>query len=309
MCIFVLFLLCFPYGITVFTYGISHLDEPDVTSIDSVYTVRMNTNIGVYYMSLEEYLLGVMAYSIDPTYNLEMLKAQAVILRTNLIACAEEEGEVSLKEVGIIECSGVEDLYCDVVARKELWGEYYNEYAEQIYIAVYDTKNMVATRGEELINLPFFSVSAGTTRNASRLLEDESYKEMGGVSCEYDILAPNYLQTYYFTQAEIRKYFGITSTDEELSIHIMEQDEAGYILEVEIAGVIVSGEEFREYLQLSSSNCTIRSEEGRFIISTKGVGHGIGLSLYGGNEMATSGSNFYDILMYYYNDILIELYV
>lgn len=304
------FILLFPYALTLLTKGIHRMEERNLTSIESAYTVCIATNIGTSYLTLEEYLLGVMVGCTDPTYELELLKAQAVILRTNLIVRAEIEDGFSLKKEGTIYIRDTDEVYYDVIARKEIWGEMHDEYGEKFYIALNDTKNMVATKNGELINLPFFSVSAGTTRNASDFYENKLYEGMGGVSCEYDILAPDYLQTYYFTTAEIRQAFGRSTLNEELDIEIVERDEADYVIKLKLASSILLGEEFREGLQLPSANFTVRQEEGGFTIYTKGIGHGVGLSLYAGNEMAAGGDIvFYDILTYFYKDINIKLYV
>ena len=41
-------------------------------------------------------------------------------------------------------------------------------------------------------------------------------------------------------------------------------------------------------------------------IVTKGLGHGLGLSQYGANELAKEGKTYQEILQYYYKDVSIE---
>jgi stage II sporulation protein D len=43
--------------------------------------------------------------------------------------------------------------------------------------------------------------------------------------------------------------------------------------------------------------------DGEIRAATKGLGHGLGLSLYGAEAMAKSGSSYKEILKYYYSDV------
>ena len=56
-----------------------------------------------------------------------------------------------------------------------------------------------------------------------------------------------------------------------------------------------------------NSACFYFSElDGKIRILTKGIGHGLGLSQYGANELAKQGKNYQDILKYYYQDVTLE---
>lgn len=45
---------------------------------------------------------------------------------------------------------------------------------------------------------------------------------------------------------------------------------------------------------------TVRYESGAFCFTTKGYGHGVGLSQWGAKALAEQGQNFADILAHYY---------
>ncbi|MFI3202387.1 MAG: SpoIID/LytB domain-containing protein [Eubacteriales bacterium] len=306
--VFILFLFLFPYSITVFTYGIHQPIEEDYTNIDSMYRVQISSKIGEVSISLEEYLLGVLASCIDPSYELEMIKVQAVILRTNFMLQMEDEN-FSWNPTYVIDVTQMGNTYYDVVDRKELWGESYEEYAQKFYIALVDTKNMVITVNEEWVVLPFFALSAGVTREASDLLEDICYKGMEGVSCKNDILSPMYLQSFTFSRNDISQAFGMDKWEEEWEIVVAVIDDANYVLKVEVGNRSMSGEEFRNQLSLPSSNFTIYQEGKDIIIHTKGIGHGIGLSQYTGNDLAKEGKGFEEILEYFYHNIGVQLYL
>ena len=56
----------------------------------------------------------------------------------------------------------------------------------------------------------------------------------------------------------------------------------------------------RQALGLRSTCFTVRYESGTFCFTTKGYGHGVGLSQWGAKAMAEQGQNFADILAHYY---------
>ena len=48
------------------------------------------------------------------------------------------------------------------------------------------------------------------------------------------------------------------------------------------------------------SHFTIEEDSDNYIITTKGYGHGVGMSQYGANGMAKNGYNYEAILKHYY---------
>ena len=59
-------------------------------------------------------------------------------------------------------------------------------------------------------------------------------------------------------------------------------------------------EEFRQLLELPSSNFTMQAADGKIRFLCKGQGHGLGLSQYGGNVLAKEGKSYKEILRYYF---------
>ena len=90
------------------------------------------------------------------------------------------------------------------------------------------------------------------------------------------------------------------------SIVIETRDSSDYVIQMKIGEKTVTGEEFREYLSLNSACFFLKEVENKVRIVTKGLGHGLGLSQYGANELAKEGKSYKEILEYYYKDISIE---
>jgi stage II sporulation protein D len=56
----------------------------------------------------------------------------------------------------------------------------------------------------------------------------------------------------------------------------------------------------RSLLKLRSTAYTVQYADGVFRFTTTGSGHGVGMSQYGANVMAKSGSTYREILQHYY---------
>ena len=75
---------------------------------------------------------------------------------------------------------------------------------------------------------------------------------------------------------------------------------AGYVAALPVCGQRITGTALRQALGLRSTCFTVRYESGTFCFTTKGYGHGVGLSQWGAKALAEQGQNFADILAHYY---------
>ena len=107
----------------------------------------------------------------------------------------------------------------------------------------------------------------------------------------------------------LKAAFGDVPVSEEHpleAVAISARDGGEYALEVAIGEKTVSGEEFRNGLELPSACLYLKEVEGKIRIVTKGLGHGLGMSQYGANVLAKEGSGYRDILNYYFKNIEIS---
>ena len=77
-------------------------------------------------------------------------------------------------------------------------------------------------------------------------------------------------------------------------------DEAGYVSTMELCGQTVSGVRVRQALDLRSACFAMAWRGGQFVITTRGYGHGVGMSQYGAKAMAEGGASCQQILEYYF---------
>jgi stage II sporulation protein D len=260
-------------------------------------------------LSFDEYLIGVIAANMPASYQMEALKAQAVIARTyalyNISVLSEDnsgQSSFSTSELGL--------SYIGLDSLKDLWdAENYTFYFSKLENAVYATDNEVIVYDNDLILPVFFDTGSGFTRNASEAWGVE-IPYLTSVASKQDVTSTNYLSIEEYATNDLIDLLGKYYADLDLSVDnffdevsITSRDSAGYVLKINLGSLTLSGEEFAKVLGLSSNHFYIEEYGDHVRIVCNGDGHGVGLSQYGANAMAESGSSYQDILKYYYSGI------
>ena len=119
-------------------------------------------------------------------------------------------------------------------------------------------------------------------------------------SPKVDYRLPNYLN-----YNELNSLLGINLGNEPL-IEIIEKTGSGRISRIKINDNYYSGIELRNLLGLRSADFDITINNDIVTFTTRGYGHGVGMSQYGANGMANSGKNYKDILSHYYKGTTIK---
>ena len=73
-----------------------------------------------------------------------------------------------------------------------------------------------------------------------------------------------------------------------------------------IQEVIFKGTTLRKLLNLRSTSFSVQVEGDTITITTRGFGHRVGMSQYGADAMAASGSLYPEILAHYYRNTCLE---
>lgn len=261
--------------------------------------VKRNKLNKIETIPLEKYLIGVLAGEMPISYDIEALKAQAVAARTYAIRKIEMNKN---KEYDVIDTTN-DQVYKDEQQLKEAWGKNYNTNIKKIKEAINSTRGEYLTYEGETIQAFFFSTSSGTTENCKDVF-GENIPYLVSVSSSWDQNSPSYLSTKTFTKEELYNQLNIPYS-EKLEI-IINRNETNSINEILINNISVKGTDFRYKLGLKSTNLEITQKENEIIITTKGYGHGVGMSQYGAFELAKQGYTYDEILKYYYQGIELE---
>ncbi|MGN1267080.1 MAG: SpoIID/LytB domain-containing protein [Dorea sp.] len=226
-------------------------------------------------MSIEDYCIGILAKEIPVEYESEALKAQAVLVRTNIYRKISQNGSNTV----------LEEEFWTREQMEEAWGvTKYTKNYNKLKEAWNATNEQVLTYEEQLAFVSFFRLSNGSTRDGEEVLGEE-YPYLKIVECPLDIEAVEQLQT---------------TTIDEMDAEVTACDTAGYVLNVRVGDENVSGEEFRKNYHLASSCFTLQKYEGKLRITTRGVGHGIGMSQFTADKMAEDGKSYTEILEYFF---------
>ncbi len=292
--------------------NVSNTDmSEEILKEKNIITVYKHETDEVIEVELEEYLYGVVAAEMPPTFELEALKAQAVAARTYIMykKYGVESGKISDDgHKGAIICD--DSTHCKAhidieVEAENLWKDNSEEYLNKIKLAVDSTAGQIITYSNIPIAAVFHSVSAEKTENASDVWGSTTPYLTSVVSPGGE-QSPNYSKATTFTADEFRqkfeeKYENMNLNDKPANwFKASNRSEAGGIIDVMLGGIRISGDEVRSVLDLNSTNFTISTTENSITITTLGYGHGVGMSQYGANYLAKEGNDYTEILSWYY---------
>lgn len=275
---FLIILFLLPYIISVFINGKNAVQGAD------------SDNASVY---LAEMLAG----ETDGGCEIEALKAQVVVLRTELYRTEKE------KQTLLDKCLTQTQM-------KKKWGTKYEENLKKCQQAVQETKGIVLWYHETFAWAPFHQSSNGKTRDVQEVLGNADYPYITAKECPLDKAAEDEIQVHLIEYKEIQKRCREFLVAEEQKkaengygyedFEIQEWDSSGYVRKMRIGETICTGDQFRDALKLPSSSFSFYEGPHGLKIATVGKGHGFGMSQWTAQEMAKDGKNYEEILQYFY---------
>lgn len=243
----------------------------------------------------EAMLPQIVAKQIGISMPDECIKAQAVVARTNLREAMKLGKSIP---------DGISNSML-----KELWGGEYDTYYARLKSLIAETAGETLQYNGDYIYAAFHQTSAGNTRTMAEYAKKDSMPYLVLASCHEDAMAENYLNVFFWTRDEflslMENYFPEGKVSSTQDVFVLERDEAGYALQVQVGQTTVDGELFRNRLSLPSAcfEITLLEEDVRLV--TMGCGHGFGMSQYTAQKMAESGSSYKEILNYFYKGAVI----
>ena len=265
--------------------------------ISSSIKIKINKNNEIKELDLEEYIIGVVAGEMPASFEMEALKAQAVTSRTYAMYKIN-----NTKENYDIETTVDDQVYITTDEMKEKWDNDYELYYNKIKDAVSSTQNLVMKKDNKIFKSYYFAMSNGTTADSSTVFGESTTTS---VESPWDNESLNkFLVTTEFTSNEIKTKLNLK--DDITNIEILSRDKTNRVEKIKVNNKKYTGIEFRQLLSLRSTDFTISKIDNTYSITTKGYGHGVGMSQYGANGMAKENYTYDEILKYYYQDIEIK---
>ncbi len=248
--------------------------------------------INGFEIEAKEALARLVMTEMGEGYNVEAIKAQAVVIYTYL-----KYRDTNFEIDGVL----ISETYNDEVksAVDAVFGQ---------YLSVKD----------EVALTPYFAVAAGKTANSADIFSKEyDYLKPVAVNGNPDAKAETYKIERKFSLGEMKglllQYNSKLVLDEDpaLWLRVVAHDAAvsssiGYVTKVSVGGTEISGLEFRNSVLGSSvlaSHCfTVfyNETDSTFTVTSYGNGIGVGMSQTGANHLASTGMKYEKILSTYY---------
>lgn len=260
---------------------------------------RKNGNIDRVFF--EEYVKGVLAGEMPTSFDLEALKAQAVAARSYVLKKMEQNKEKDYDVVDTV----MNQVYLDDATLKEKWKDKYEEKNNKIKQAIVETKGEYMTYNNEVIEAFFFSTSTGKTENSGEVFQTQLPYLKSVDSAWDEEVSPVFSQDNNLSLEEFYQKLNI-EYNPNLKIEITKTTSTGRIKELKINDHEFKANDIYQKLNLRSTFFDIKQKDNQVEITTKGYGHGVGMSQYGALAMAKKGYKYQDILKYYYQGVEIK---
>jgi stage II sporulation protein D len=261
-------------------------------------------------LNMDEYLYGVVSAEMPANYEIEALKAQAIVARTYTaykISKGSKHGDAD-----ICDDSKCCQAWISKESRFEKWNEADRENNwDKITTAVNETAGKIITYNGEPINAFFHSSSGGITETAANVWGGGDYPYLQSVETTGEDVYTQYASTVTLTKEEVLQKIQDTHPEvvidwnTENPIQITEYTESGRVKTVQFGNVSMAGVEARTIFGLKSAKFSIEVSE-NVTFNVTGYGHGVGLSQTGADAMAKTGFTAEQIINHYYTDVKIE---
>lgn len=261
-------------------------------------------------VNIDDYLCNVVSAEMPADYEIEALKAQAVVARTYTIYKINNKKH---ENADICDDSTCCQAWVDKETRFSRWEENKRESNwEKIQKCVQETQGQIITYQNQPINAFFHANSGGKTELPVNVWGGTGLPYLQVVETAGEEGYKQYESEVELTQDELieklkTKYSDISidfSNQEDLKI--LEYTDSGRVQTVKFGNHEISGVETRTLLGLKSTNFEISKENDKIKFTVKGYGHGVGMSQTGADAMAKQGKNYKEIINHFYSGVEIK---
>lgn len=282
----------------------------DYSKYDTIKLLHKDTD-KVEEVKLDEYIACVVSAEMPVKYDIEALKAQAIVARTYTIYKITTSKKHEIAD--ICDKSTCCQAWISKEARLKKWKEEDKiENWNKILQAVNDTAGKIITYKGKPINAFFHANSGGKTEVPLYVWGGTGYPYLQVVETAGEDAYSQYSSEAKFTKKEFKEKITKKHKDfkidfeEEDCIQITERDESDRVVTVKIGNLNLSGVEARTLLGLRSANFTVEIQEDNILFKVIGYGHGVGMSQTGADALAKQGKNYEEIIKHFYKGVEIS---
>ena len=260
-------------------------------------------------INIDEYLYGVVSSEMPANFELEALKAQAVVARTYTIyQCINNVGKHENADI----CD--DSTCCQAwITKEDRLARWDVNEAEsnwnKIMEAVNSTSGKIITYEGNPINAFFHSNSGGVTESSINIWGGIDYPYLKSVETAGEEAYTQYNSEVTFTKDEllnkIKEIYQdcVIDYSQENCIQILEYTTSGRVKTIKFGNKEIAGTEARTLLGLRSTNFSFSINGDNITFSVTGYGHGVGMSQTGADSLAKSGSNYEEIIKHFYTGV------
>ena len=300
-------------------------------------TILVDNKNYSFEMDMEDFISYALMAQMDENEPEELLKAKSVIIRTYILYKMKDKAQIAASDLGMeyrnygeLKNSRFQDFCRENIKSPKGMAAYftgigsykiYNEKNKKIKRIVDKTKGKIIKKQGETILPLFHNISNGKTRLGEEILGRE-YSYLKSVICQNDIKEKEYLCTRYLTVNEFKEKLpangivvfkdgkeilkNIKDKKEIINLITVEKDKEGYALKIRIGDTVVLADDFSKALGLNSTDMSIEEYEKGIRITTKGNGHGFGMSISYARYLAGHGKPWQEILSTFYDGKIVE---
>ena len=261
-------------------------------------------------VNIDDYLCNVVSAEMPADYEIEALKAQAVVARTYTIYKIKNKKH---ENADICDDSTCCQAWVDKETRFSRWEESKRESNwEKIQKCVQETQGQIITYQNQPINAFFHANSGGKTELPVNVWGGTGLPYLQVVETAGEEGYKQYESEVELTQDELieklkTKYSDISiDFSNQENLKILEYTDSGRVKTVKFGNHEISGIETRTLLGLKSTNFEISKENDKIKFTVKGYGHGVGMSQTGADAMAKQGKNYKEIINHFYSGVEIK---
>lgn len=327
-----LIILIFPVLITLIINKVNVNKKTEVEELGRI--IEIDNGKYTIEMDMEDFIPCVLMAQMSIDSPKEVLKAQTVVIRTYILKQMGQNTRINSTQLGLpyVSYGKLQDMWFREYRMESsdtiggMLGNLTGLGASRIFEQNWDylnniiskTKDMVLKKDGELILPLYHGVSNGQTRSGTEILGTE-YNYLKSVKCDTDLQAKDYLGVTYVSIKQLKdklaendiviykdkkEVFNSENLDAQTLLSLIDisnKDETGYVLSVNIADTEIMADDFAKALELNSTSFEISEYEKGIRITTKGKGHGFGMSLAYAEELAKSGMEWKKILKFFYD--------
>lgn len=261
-------------------------------------------------LPIDTYLHNVVSAEMPVDYEIEALKAQAVVARTYTVYKIQNKKH---ENADICDDSTCCQAWVSKETRLGRWEESKRENNwAKIEQCVNNTKGKIITYEGQPINAFFHANSGGTTELPVNVWGGTGLPYLQVVETAGEEGYTQYSSEVILSKDELMnklktKYDDIQiNFEDEQDIKILEYTDSNRVKTIKFGNHELSGVETRTLLGLRSTNFEFTKDGDNIKFSVKGYGHGVGMSQTGADTMAKQGSNYEDIIKHFYVGVEIK---